>query len=97
MKPATYSPMVSIRGAPSRASDRSEKGCRCLVTWISPPPFTDLVVQVVGDLDRISSHLVPPCGLPPARRVRRDRDCSRRYHPACGLCRPSCRTSQLRG
>src|SRR5438093_844033 len=32
------------------------------------PPLLELVVQVVRDLDRISGHLVPPCGLPPARR-----------------------------
>src|SRR2546425_4707542 len=39
-KPATYSPIVSIREMPSRDCARSVYGSRCFATCTTPPPFT---------------------------------------------------------
>src|SRR5687767_6016458 len=63
-KPATYSPIVSIREMPSRDCARSSYRSRCFATWTTPPPFTpakkvtpqDLRTSMSTWLPLVSSH-----------------------------------------
>src|SRR6266850_2455298 len=58
-KPATYSPIVSIRETPSRDCDRSLYGSRCFATCTTPPPFTPAKKLTPQDLRTSMSTWLP--------------------------------------
>src|ERR1700704_699899 len=58
-KPATYSPIVSIRETPSRDCDRSLYGSRCFATCTTPPPFTPAKKVTPQDLRTSMSTWLP--------------------------------------
>src|SRR6266508_2245401 len=58
-KPATYSPIVSIRDTPSRDWERSVYGSRCFATCTTPPPLTPAKKETPQDLRTSMSTWLP--------------------------------------